>query len=150
MADIVSTIPKVTDDLIAAVNAKLMTDGYGPHVTCHDGLPAEWPDEAIVIGGVEEDEERWASLGRLKREESYGLQFWISVVKPGDSQKEARDRAFTLLGVLATVLRENPHIGNAANSLTAELRPRRYRPGPSGEGRLAEIHGVVFVDHARI
>lgn len=151
MPDVVYTLPKVKRDIVAAVNAKLRADGYPTDTECLYGLPArDVPDEFIAVGGTDEEDEGWAGLGARKRDETYSLFFAVSVLSTGNSQQEATERVFTLLGVLATVLRDNPHIGNAGNSLVVEVKPRRLLEQATDEGHIAEVQGALHVLTARI
>ena len=113
----VSTIPAAKDalyDLIvadASVVAAKVQVSYG------------WPSphqarELIWIGDVE-GEQNAAALGKQRREETYKMTLKVDVLREGNDQKSASERAFVIAGWIENILRNDATLGGVVR--TAEI-----------------------------
>ena len=97
----------------------------------------------MVLASPGEADEIWATIGNQARDEEFDIVVLCEVVRPGDSQQEATERAFELLGRIETVLRSNPRLNG---SHWCELVPQRLaeQPGDDGYQAAAEARVAVF------
>lgn len=139
-----STLPAVKAAAVSALQAAAGLAGvqvtYG------------WPDDAkrehVFIGGTSEDTQEWSAIGARQREEIYGLELVIVAWKPGATQQAMTERAFVLLGVVETTLRNDPTLALApagVKSLVVEIKPRSLTEGVWDDGRMALVDSVIAV-----
>lgn len=103
------------------------------------GVPRDLEQERLVVGGADIDQE-WEAFART-REERFSIEFWLTIIQPGDSQREATQRARDLLRVVGQVVRDDHTLGGLV--LVAELKPRRLNETPTDEGYASEFEGVI-------
>lgn len=76
------------------------------------GLPRMWAREQVSILDTEQAEQEWATIGiGRQRDETYVLGVFCYVLTPGNSQREATERAFELAGCVELLLRETHELG---------------------------------------
>lgn len=94
------------------------------------------PNESIVFISGDSDQE-WAPFGNRTRDEEFSLLGAVWIQSPGageEAAKEARDRAFLLLGEVEDQLREDPKVGGTA-LLGAAFTGVRLDQGIAPNGR---------------
>lgn len=147
---------KVFDTIDAVVaafeTASLLT--YDGPVVDH-----EFPDEAVFVGydGDPEGEQiaadmsqEWAAIGAKRRNESFDIRCCaIAYFGDGDSWKDARARAKTLLSSVETVLRADPSLGQldgVTPFFVAEIRPTVAHQENTDRGYRVRIPFTVHVE----
>lgn len=130
-----SRVPLAIDAIVTVLTAAglkvwdgpVITDDYADAVYIgYDGDP-EGEQRAAAV------EQKWSGLGQRKRDEDSQI-IGAVVVSTGDAGwKAARDKAYTMLGVVGQSLRADPSLGLSSPSI-AELWPAGYyqEAGPSG------------------
>lgn len=148
MAVQTSTVPVVLDTLKSLLEARKALGGNGLEGVTIVTAPSGDPDipESIQFYGVFEGQ-GWKSLGGQRREETYPLEGDIVIVRRGageDKAKEARDRAYTILLELETVLRANPTLGIGPRT-DVQLATANLIQGWQDNGRVASIEFTIGV-----
>jgi hypothetical protein len=150
-----STIPAVKSYLVSALQA---TIGVLPSMLGAGTVQVTygWPDNAerehVYIGGTANSDQQWAALGAKARQEDYALELVIVVGKPGSTQQEVTERAFTLLASAETALRTTPEpdgMPAGVQSLVVDIHPHRLIEGVWDDGRIAVIDSTIDI-RARI
>jgi hypothetical protein len=104
-----SSIPTLKKNLQSLLAARTQLHdvliSYGPPL-------ASPPREFIWLGDVEGDQD-WATIGGRVREETYDLSLLVSVVREGQDQQGATERAFDLLAEVEDALRSDPTVTDA-------------------------------------
>lgn len=109
-------MPLAVDRLIGLIRASSAGD---PSVKVTDGFPrfSVVNTDLIAVGGKAEPtasgEQTTAALGNRRREERYTIRVACSSSRGGDDQKAVRDRAFALMALVETGVRDDPTLGGA-------------------------------------
>jgi hypothetical protein len=145
------------DDAMNALQTQLAARPGLAGVTVASGdLDADTPREAIILGGVFEWEQEWATIGNLRKDEDFGVETVVWIVKPGAGEtviRAARDRAVAIVAEIETYLRLSTVHGDAVDGITlqgvvrsAEWRPTSLRQGPYPDGgRWCQVTGVIGI-----
>lgn len=116
----------------------------GSDVPVYYGAPRDFSREDVIIGDTSSSTQDWASLGDLQRQEEYELGMYVRVIRPGDSQQEATERAFELFGVIEMALRATPTLG-VPGVLYVHIATPSLSEGVLEEGYGAVIESAVAV-----
>jgi len=104
-----STAPVLKAALFTALGARAGLSG----VTISYGAPLpSAPREFIALGDISGSQE-FAALGALRKDETYTLTVYCSVLREGNQQQTCTERAFTLASELEDLLRADPTVGGA-------------------------------------
>lgn len=155
----VSTIPAAKAAIVDALDAAWYP-GDLPAVQISYGEPRERQRECIIVGDTHatgDSAQTWAALagqGQRARSEDYALALSVQVYKPGDTCREAVERAFELFAVVEQTLRGMPTLGvvpsgSQGQVIVAEIRQPIHAETNSDEGWTCLIQSAVHVS-ARI
>lgn len=97
-----STAPAFKNALHDALGARSGLSG----VTVSYGAPTGAPREFIALTDISGSQE-FAALGALRKDETYVLTVFCSVLREGNQQQQATDRAFALAAEIEDELRGN-------------------------------------------
>lgn len=101
--------------------------------------------EHVFFGGTLPDTQVWGPFGQRKRDETFGLMFWVHVGVPGLSQQDATERAHVLFGVIETLTRalagDTPSV--APGMYAIEVQPSGVDEYVTDEGHACVIAGVI-------
>lgn len=104
-----STAPVLKAALFTALGARAGLSG----VTISYGAPLpSAPREFIALGDISGSQE-FAALGALRKDETYTLTVYCSVLREGNQQQTCTERAFTLASELEDLLRADPTVGGS-------------------------------------
>jgi len=78
-------------------------------VTVSYGAPAQGPREFIALSDISGSQE-FATLGHLRKDETYTLSVYCSVLREGNMQQACTERCFELAAELEDELRTNPTV----------------------------------------
>jgi hypothetical protein len=99
--------------------------------------------ESIEYGYQVRGTQAWAALGQHRRKDEYIVSGAIWVAKPGKGEaiaKQARDRAFVLMGELEEQLQSDPYVNNAVTGdIGAQLTRGDLDQWPGDQQRIARI-----------
>lgn len=137
-----SFLPACVDALVTGARSVVTLDDD----QIFDGWPSlgDLPNECVIVGGTRNEEENWALLGNRGRDETFEIEVVIRGAVQGDSQKEARDRAYGFLASIETWLRANPTLG-ITGVYDAQLVGSAYTPFPTEEGLAVQIESGVRI-----
>lgn len=102
-----SKAPLFKAALLTALQARTGLSG----VTVSYGVPLNAPREMIVLGDLS-GEQSWAALGHLRRDETFTLDVYCSVIREGNQQQTCSERCFDLAAEVEDELRTNPTMTN--------------------------------------
>lgn len=91
--------------------------------------------ECVFLGDVEFDQD-WATLGALKKEETYTIDCWVLITTPGASEMDASARTSEVTAVIESVLRERANISGLAGTREIAYRDGSTQGRPTQEGRI--------------
>jgi hypothetical protein len=131
------------DALVDLLTADAQLGGAGVQVS-YGFLARDVERETIAVGGIEWDEETWQPLGAQRKDETYSVGLFIFVTNPGDSQKEATERALALFARVETLLQTKANITLGGISWL-NLEPAAVMESPSDEGYQAVVEARVRV-----
>lgn len=97
-----STAPAFKNALHDALGARTGLSG----VTVSYGAPTGAPREFIALTDISGSQE-FAALGALRKDETFVLTVFCSVLREGNQQQQATDRAFALAAEIEDELRGN-------------------------------------------
>lgn len=97
-----STAPAFKAALLTALAARAGLSG----VTISYGAPLSAPREFIALGDISGEQE-FAALGALKKNETYTLEVFCSVLREGNQQQACTERCFELAEEIENELRGN-------------------------------------------
>lgn len=98
-----STAPAFKAALLTALQARTGLSG----VTVSYGAPLpNAPREFIALGDLEGSQE-FAQLGALRKDETYTLEVYVSVLREGNQQQTCTERCFALAAEIEDELRGN-------------------------------------------
>jgi hypothetical protein len=97
-----STAPAFKAALLTALSARAGLSG----VTISYGAPLSAPREFIALGDISGEQE-FAALGALKKNETYTLEVFCSVLREGNQQQTCTERCFELAEEIENELRGN-------------------------------------------
>ena len=97
-----STAPAFKAAMLTALQAHTGLSG----VTLSYGAPLQAPREFIALGGISGSQE-FAALGALRRDETYILDVYVSVLREGNQQQTCTERCFALAAEIEDELRTN-------------------------------------------
>lgn len=113
-----STIPAALDNLIAA----LKSDTFLNSVQIIDGQPTtDLPGDYILVGFGDDmgssvsGSQVPASLGNLRRQETFQINCEVSAWQGSTVMKTARDRAFSILARVEDVVRSDATLGGSVS-----------------------------------
>lgn len=106
----------------------VVTYGFG-------GRPDELPRLTVEIGEAVWDGEDEVALGAHKRDEHYSIAILIQVHNPGDTQKEANDRAKTVMQAIEIALRDERWSQPTVSLWSTAIIPQYQAEGADPEGR---------------
>jgi hypothetical protein len=129
-----STAPVVMATLEDALAAE--PELAGVQVLYGDTAKAD-RENLIITGNIHWADESWAALGARSREETYTVDGYCQVRRPGDTQQAALERSFELVAVVENTLRQlvQPGMGfstalNAAfGAAKAQVTNVEFKPG---------------------
>ena len=78
-------------------------------VTISYGAPTQGPREFIALSDISGTQE-FANLGHLRKDETYTLSVYCSVLREGNMQQACTERCFELAAELEDELRTNPTV----------------------------------------
>jgi len=106
-----SSIPTLKNALHDALLALQSSTLAGVQVAY--GFPGPNPQaEFIWLGDVNPSEQAPVFLGRQSRNEDYTLEIYVRVRQTRRDQQTVTERAFTIAGVIETLLRSDPTVGS--------------------------------------
>lgn len=97
-----STAPAFKAALLTALQARTGLSG----VTLSYGAPLQGPREFIALGDISGSQE-FAALGAERKDETYILDVYVSVLREGNQQKTCTERCFALAAEIEDELRTN-------------------------------------------
>ena len=98
-----STVPAFKAALFTALGARAgLSD-----VTVSYGAPTGGPREFIALSDVK-GSQVFAALGALRKDETYTLDVYCSVLREGNQQQQCSERCFALAAEIEDELRTNP------------------------------------------
>lgn len=100
-----STAPTMKAALFTALGQRSGLSG----VTISYGAPLQAPREFIALADIDGSQE-FAQLGALKKNETYTLTVYCSVLREGNQQQACTERCFALAAELEDELRTNPTV----------------------------------------
>ncbi len=109
-----STAPAFKAALLTALQARTGLSG----VTLSYGAPLQGPREFIALGDISGSQE-FAALGALRKDETYTLDVYVSVLREGNQQQTCTERCFALAAEIEDELRTNVTMTNTVR--VAEL-----------------------------
>lgn len=146
-----STIPATLDSLIAALRAR---PGLA-NAVIHDGTPiTDEGTDYIAIGWSDEDatsvsaRQEPATLGNLRRSETYDINCQACAWNGSTDMKLARDTAFALFAEVEDALRTDGTI--AGNVIFADIGAYTVRQVQTTGGALVTIDFAIAVKITRI
>lgn len=99
-----STAPAFKAALLTALGARSGLSG----VTISYGAPLQGPRESITLGDISGSQEFRTMSGPIpKKEETYTLEVYVSVVREGNQQQTCTERCFALAAEIEDELRTN-------------------------------------------
>jgi hypothetical protein len=109
-----STAPAFKAAMLTALQARTGLSG----VTLSYGAPLQAPREFIALGDISGSQE-FAALGALRKDETYVLDIFVSVLREGNQQQTCTERCFALAAEIEDELRTNVTMTNTVR--VAEL-----------------------------
>ena len=100
-----STAPLMKAALLTALSARAGLSG----VTVSYGAPTQGPREFIALSDISGTQE-FAMLGHLRKDETYTLSVYCSVLREGNMQQTCTERCFELAAEIEDELRTNPTV----------------------------------------
>ena len=97
-----STAPAFKAAFLTALTARTGLSG----VTVSYGAPLQAPREFIALGDINGSQE-FAALGALRKDETYVLDVYVSVLREGNQQQTCTERCFALAAEVEDELRTN-------------------------------------------
>jgi hypothetical protein len=97
-----STAPAFKAALQTALTARTGLSG----VTISYGAPTQGPRESITLGDISGSQE-FAALGALRKDETYVLDVYCSVLREGNQQQTCTERCFAIAAEIEDELRTN-------------------------------------------
>lgn len=117
----VSTVPTARANLISAITTQANAAGYTePGVEVYDSAPDhETENDIIAVCGVRRRVKPMAlvgSGGQFWRQEEYSIEVTIDCFVPGSNgaMEQANTRAYQLLALVETAVRQDPSLGGIA------------------------------------
>ena len=146
-----STIPATLDALVAALRARpALVD-----TVVHDGTPiTEEGTQYVAVGWSDEDtssvsgRQEPATLGNLRRAETYDINCQACAWDGSTEMKVARDRAFAIFAEVEDALRADGTIGG--NVIFADIGSYTVRQVQTTGGALVTIDFTIAVKITRI
>lgn len=145
-----STIPAAIDGLIAVLAASpdlksvKIIDGQPTTETPKDFVAVAYAEDGDAVSGMQEP----ASLGNLRRSETYEITCMVSAWNGGTVMKSVRDRAFEIFGAVETAVRAG---GTLDGSVTfADISRIGLSQYQTEQGAVADIMFSVAVKITRI
>ena len=91
--------------------------------------------ESVLIGQLRNDEE-FSALGARSRDEDYEIAFYVQIRWPGDTAREAAERAWQLFGVIERLIASDDYIalGSEFGVLWQEIRSADGTPTREDDG----------------
>ena len=145
-----STIPAAIDGLIKVLKSTTglrnltIFDGQPTNNTPKDYICVGWLDEGAAIIGTQTP----ASLGNLRRSETYDINCLASTFNGGTDMRVARDRAFLIFGIIEDAVRDNATLNGAV--MFAEITNFNVTQMQTAEGATVDIEFSVSVSINRI
>lgn len=147
-----STIPAALDNLIALCRANTQLKA----ITIVDGQPTtDLPGNYLLIGFADElgasvsGSQVPASLGNLRRQESYQINCEVSCWTGSAVMKTVRDSAFSILGHVEDVVRTNATLGDTV--IFSDFGQRmEFEQVQTQQGAVATIKFDITVKFSRI
>ncbi|MGE4338200.1 MAG: hypothetical protein AB7E55_19810 [Pigmentiphaga sp.] len=143
MATTTSTIPAFMDALRSQLLAR---EGLAGVEVFTGPMGEDTPREAIVLFGTDASQE-WGAIGNRRRDESYTVEAATWVKRPGAGEaaiKEARDRAFELIGEVENQLRTDPKANGTI--LKGAVSGMVLLQGIDMDGRWAQVAFTIACD----
>jgi hypothetical protein len=134
----------IKQDLVTKITDAPAFAGIDVWYGYQGGASGDFPRKVVWIGEIQWDYERPASLGNLKREESYDIVLTIQVSEPGFSQQEANAAVETLLQAVEVILKD-PHWTAVPGIVSSGIVPRLLNEGTTDTGRAAILITTVQV-----
>jgi hypothetical protein len=142
-----SSAPTVKQALIDLLTARTALS----NVLITYGWTREPEVNTISVGRIEYENEEWRALGNRRKEERFYIECHLWVLDKAQTQKEATERAYVLMGEIELQLRETPRITGALGAgyqeALWEFDPQAVEeaPGPEGYQSMAEarIHVIA-------
>lgn len=141
-----SSFPNFSAELLALLNAASWPTST-PQIADGADVVIDTQREFVLLGNAEGDED-WFALGKQRKNERMKQYVVIRVNVVNDVQVAATSRAFELFGVVETVMRTDPTVGNTVTS--AQVKGWKLRKQGNAQGRWAELTVTLQVDYALI
>jgi len=143
-----SSIPRAKAallDLLRAIEFPVSTSSDDEPSVFY-GAPQDLPREAIIVGDTASSDQTWFTFKRATatRAESYMIALHVVVMRPGDEQQEATERAFDLLSAIEDELRDRPDFIDASHWV--KISGPDLVEGSTNEGRAAIIDVALEVE----
>lgn len=126
-----SNIPAAYNAYVTAVEA-----AFAGTLTVTDGDTAELDAEHLVILGTSGWEQNLADM-EGDQDEVFVIDNVLHVGYTGNTAKEARDRAFTLLATVENLIGASPTLTGA--NTVCDFKPQAYTPFVDTEGQTVQI-----------
>lgn len=141
-----SSIPTLKNALHDALVALQATTLANVQVTY--GFPAaHMQDEFIWLGDVTPSQQEPVFLGRQSRNEDYTLELLVRVRRRTASQQTVTERAFAIAGVIETLLRTDPSVGNVVRTAIVTSMGLNELVSDDGMDRMAIVPVLVNVQN---
>ena len=142
--------------LVVAVDATAVVADNYPTVTSQSMVVIGRTDPDSASGG--DGSQMVVQLGAGRREENYVIPCFVSVYRPGPTQKKARDAAIALFDVVAHLIAGDPTLGSLLQMGRAAYMDRMQLvqtrdsedAGGAGAMRLAIIAFDIHVSNSYI
>ena len=145
---IASSVPTVITAVLAAINTALtgqVAVSGSPVAVVLGGLGTYVADEFVVLHGMTNGQQQWATIGKTRRDERYDLHGMVRVYVGNDDQSYCMVRADAIYALIETALNNDPSVGGAVNiSVQPSMTDMRMDVTDVG-GRAAELDFVLSV-----
>lgn len=147
-----SSIPAAIDGLLSILGAAsglrgvMILDGEPTTNTAKDFVAVGFSgdDGGEAVGGQQAP----ATIGNLRRSETYDIHCLISAWNGGSSMKTVRDRAFTLFAAIEDAVRTGGTLGGAV--IFADITQTSFSQYQTEQGAVADLAFDVSVKANRI
>lgn len=146
-----SSIPAAIDGLLALLRASSELRG----VEIVDGEPTtNTPKDFIAVGYAEDGgevvsgQQAAATIGHLRRSETFDITCFVSAWNGSTSMKSVRDRAFALYAGVENAVRTGGTLGGSV--IFADIAQESFAQYQSDQGAIADITFTVSVKINRI
>lgn len=141
-----SSIPTLKNALHDALVALQATTLAGVQITY--GFPAgHIQDDLIWLGDATPSTQEPVFLGRNSRNEDYTLALLVRSRRRTSTQQTVTERAFTIAGVIESLLRTDPSVGNVVRTAIVTSMGLTELASDDGLDRMAIVPVLVNVNN---